>query len=199
MAETGTSAGGTKTEAREDSKKAPAKRPRRSPKVKAVVDVAESYFAAVAARDAGAMAAHWHPDGVEDITPLGVFRGPEGVRALFSELFAAMPDFAMTVERITADDRVAAVQWRAEGHFTGSPFQGLEATGRRVELRGADCLEVDDGKLTRNTAYYDGAAFARGIGMLPPENSGAEKAMVAGFNAVTKLRRAVAQRTGSGT
>lgn len=197
MAETGTGAGATKDRPDEGAK-APAKRTRRSPKVKAVVDVAESYFAAVAARDADAMADHWHPDGVEDITPLGVFRGPAGVRALFSELFAAIPDFAMTVERITADDRVAAVQWRAEGHFTGGPFQGLEATGRRVELRGADCLEVEDGKLVRNTAYYDGAAFARGIGMLPPENSGAEKAMVAGFNAVTKLRRAVAQRTGSG-
>ena len=84
------------------------------------------------------------------------------------------------------------MQWRATGTFTGAPFQGIEPTGRRIELRGTDCLEIDDdGKITRNTAAYDGAAFARGIGMLPPENSGAEKAMRGAFNAVTKLRKAV--------
>ncbi len=47
--------------------------------------------------------------------------------------------------------------------------------------------------IVRGTAYYDGAAFARAIGMLPPEDSGAERAMITGFNAVTKLRKAVAR------
>lgn len=186
-------------ETQTQAKKAPAKkpaRPRRSPKVKAVYDVAESYFAAVGARDAAAMAAHWDKDGIDDIVPLGVFRGPQGVRAVFTELFAAVPDFTMVVDRITADTEVATVQWRAFGNFTGTPFRGIEATGRRLELRGCDCLEVADDKLVRNTAYYDGAAFARSIGLLPSENSGADKAMIAGFNAVTKLRRAVGAQTG---
>ena len=48
--------------------------------------------------------------------------------------------------------------------------------------------DVDDGKITRNTAYYDGAAFARGLGLLPQTGSGGEKAMLAAFNAVTKVR-----------
>jgi steroid delta-isomerase-like uncharacterized protein len=181
------------------ARKAPAKkaaRPRRSPKVKAVYEAAETYFAAVSARDTEAMAASWHEDGIEDIVPLGVFRGPDGVRDLFTELFAAIPDFTFIVDRITADAEVATVQWRAHGNFTGEPFRGIEATGRRVDLRGCDCAEVVDGKLVRNTAYYDGAAFARSIGLLPPENSGADKAIIVGFNAVTKLRRAVGARTG---
>ena len=45
-----------------------------------------------------------------------------------------------------------------------------------------------------NTAYFDGASFARQIGMLPPDGSGADRAMKSAFNAVTKLRRAVAER-----
>lgn len=171
--------------------KKPAK-PRKSARVKAVEQVAGSYFAAVSARDPDAMAEHWHAEGVEDIVPLGVFRGPDGVRTLFREIFAAMPDFEFTVTRITADHEVAAVQWRATGTFTGAPFQGIDPTGRRVDLRGTDCIEVDDeGKITRNTAVYDGAAFARGIGLLPAENSGAEKAMRTAFNAVTRVRKAV--------
>ncbi len=129
------------------------------------------------------------PDGIDDVVPLGVFRGPDEVRRLFTEIFAAMPDGTMTVTRLFADHETAAVEYRMEGTFSGAPFQGIEPTGKRVEIRGFDCLEIDDeGKISRNTGYYDGAAFARAIGMLPPQNSGAEKAMTAAFNAVTKVR-----------
>jgi hypothetical protein len=63
-----------------------------------------------------------------------------------------------------------------------------------MELRFVEMMEVEDGLLVRNTAYYDGAAFARQIGMMPEQESGAEKAMIAAFNAVTKLRKAIARR-----
>ncbi len=187
----------TKTEAAQPAKKPAA--PRRSPKVKAVHDLVVSYFDAVSSRDPERMAEHWHPDGVVDLVPVGVYRGPDGVREFFSGLFRAIPDMEFVVDQITADAERAAVQWRAFGTFDGGPFQGIEATGRHVEVRGCDLLEITDGKLMRNTAYYDGAAFARAIGMLPAENSAADKAVVASFNAVTKLRRAVGARTGGST
>lgn len=172
--------------------KKPAK-PRQSARAKAVEDAATAYFDAIAVRDPDVMAAMWHADGVEDLVPLGIFRGPEGVREFFRELFAAIPDFAFTVERITADHAVAAVQWRAAGTFDGAPFQGIDPTGRWIELRGADLIEIDeDGLIVRNTAYYDGMAFARGVGLLPPEDSPADRALRTGFNAVTKVRKAVA-------
>jgi steroid delta-isomerase-like uncharacterized protein len=169
-------------------------RTRKPPRRRQVEDAARSYMAAVTARDPDAMAEHWHPDGVEDIVPLGVFRGPDGVRGLFRELFAAIPDSDMQVTRVTASETVAAVEWRFSGHFTGGPFQGIEPTGRLIELRGCDCLEIEDGKITRNTAFYDGMAFARGVGLMPPEDSGAERAMKQAFNAVTKVRKAIAER-----
>ena len=68
----------------------------------------------------------------------------------------------------------------------------MEATGRPVELRGVDMIEIADGKNVTNTAYYDGMAFARGAGLLPPQDSGAERAMKSAVNAATRLRRAVA-------
>ena len=157
----------------------------------AVEKVARSYFDAVARRDADGMAEHWHADGIEDIVPLGVFRGPEGVRSLFREMFTAVPDMEFTVDAITADSKAAAVRWRAEGTFTGGVFQGLEPTGGRLVLRGCDVIEVEDGKLTRNTAFYDGADFARGVGMLPARDSGGERAMKTAFNATTKARKKI--------
>lgn len=162
----------------------------------AVEKVARSYFKAAAERDPDAMAGHWHPDGVDDLVPVGVLRGPDEVRSFFRDLFTAIPDAEMVVDRVVADSHAAAVQWRMSGTFDGAAFMGIESNGRRIELRGIDLLEVEDGKLVRNTAVYDGASFARAVGMLPPRDSGGERAMIAAFNAANRVRTAVRERMG---
>jgi hypothetical protein len=101
----------------------------------------------------------------------------------------------MTVERVLADDRFCMIEWRSRATHDGRPFMGIEPTGRPLDLRGVDIMEVEDGRVVRNTVYYDGAAYARGLGMLPAQDSGAEKLMIGAFNGVTKLRRAIAERT----
>ena len=161
---------------------------KRKTKAKLTEEHALSYFKAVTARDIDAMIAHLDDEVIEDITPVGILRGTGEVREFFGALFAAFPDFEFVAEQSTANAGSCTVQWRATGTFRGAPFQGIEPTGRRIEVRGCDCIEVEDGKITRNTAYYDGAAFARGLGLLPQTGSGGEKAMLAAFNAVTKVR-----------
>jgi len=154
-------------------------------------ETVRSYFDAVIARDPAAMAEHWAEEGIEEILPVGIFRGPEEVKAYFTELFTAVPDMEFTVERVLAQDQNVLVQWRLTGTFSGGPLMGVDPTGRRIELRGLDWLEVEGEKIVRNTAFADGAALARGMGLLPPQGSGAEKAMFGAFNAFTKARGAV--------
>ena len=170
---------------------------RRITKRKAVEEHVRSYFDALARRDVDEMVEHWSPDGVEDIVPVGVLRGPAEIKAFFEGVIAAVPGAETTVSRVVAGERQAAVEWRMTGYFTGAPFQGIDPTGRRVEIRGLDMLEVEDGLIVSNTAYYDGASFARQVGMLPPVDSSAERAMKSAFNAVTKVRRAISERSGS--
>ncbi len=174
------------------SEKKPRRRGRKGATAK---DVADGYFAAVAARDLDTMGSFWHDEIVADIVPIGVFRGPGALRGFFEELFAAVPDFGFAVRRTAVDGAVACVEWRMSGTFSGGPFQGIEPTDRRIELRGVDCVEVADGKIVHNTAYYDGAAFARAIGMLPAQDSGAERTLTAAFNALTKLRRTLKEKS----
>ena len=75
------------------------------------------------------------------------------------------------------------------GTFCGGPFQGIEPTGARVELEGIDMLTIEDGKIVRNDAYYDSGAFARAVGLLPPQESATERRMAAAFNTRTRLLR----------
>jgi steroid delta-isomerase-like uncharacterized protein len=172
-------------------------RTRRPPKRKLVEQKARTYFDAVAARDPDAMASHWNPDGVADIVPIAVLRGPEGIRSFFREMFGAFPSLETTVTRVVADDKHGVVEWRMTGTFSGGSFQGIEPTGRQVDLRGMDILEIRDDQVHSNTAYFDGAEFARQVGLLPPRESGADRAILNAFNAVTKVRRVINNRSGS--
>jgi steroid delta-isomerase-like uncharacterized protein len=161
---------------------------------KAVEDRVRSYYEAMSNRDVAAMLAHWSDDGVEDVVPIGVIRGREELRNFLSELFAAMPDATTTITRLIAGEQDCAVEWRLEGTFNGAPFMGIEPTGSRVELREVSVVDLKDGEIVGITAYFDGASYARQIRMLPPDGSGVDRAMKGAFNAVTKMRRAVAER-----
>ena len=157
-------------------------------------ETARTAFEAFIAHDVEAVLANWHPEGIQDWVALGVFRGHGEMRQLFQDVFAAMPDMEMTIEQVTSDERRSVIQWRSRGTHSGT-FMGIEPTGRTLEMRGVDIMEVEDGLIVKNTVYYDGAAQARALGLMPAQGSGAERTMIGAFNGVTRLRRAIADRT----
>ena len=193
MAQTRTAAGATDKATSEAKSEAKPQR-KRITRRKAVEDRVRSYLEAMNRRDPEAMVAHWREDGVEDIVPVGILRGRDELRDYFASLFAAMPDARTTITRLVAGEQSCAVEWRLEATLSGAPFLGIEPTGKHIEIRGFDLFEVEDGELVSNTAYFDGAGIARQIGMLPADGSGADRAMKGAFNAMTKLRRALAER-----
>ena len=174
-----------------------AKRKPRAPKRKVVEARVTTYFEAIGRRDVRALGECWSEDGISEIVPVGVLRGRAEIEDFFRGLFAAVPDVETTIVRVVAAEKQAGLEWRMSGTFTGEPFLGIDPTGKAVELRGFDLLEVENDVIVGNTAYYDGAEFARQVGFLPPQDSGAERALKSAFNTVTKLRKAVAERTGS--
>jgi steroid delta-isomerase-like uncharacterized protein len=134
----------------------------------------------------------WTDDSVDHFLAAGqTVRGAQALAAFFRELFAAVPDWSVEIENTFDDgDRQATVQWHGTGTFTGAPFMGIEATGKRIDLRAVDVFRFDaDGKVDVNTVYYDGAEFARQVGMLPPRDSAMDRGMLAAFNAGTRLKR----------
>jgi steroid delta-isomerase-like uncharacterized protein len=147
-------------------------------------------------RDIDAVRPMWNEDSVDHFLALGIdARGPDQLVAFFREALAAFPDLEMTIEHVVEDDRHAVVQWSLKGTFDGGPFQGVEPTGKPIALRGCDVFSfTDDGKLDSNTIYYDGAEFARQIGMLPRRGSAADRALLEAFNAKARLQRRLRDR-----
>lgn len=151
--------------------------------------VAKTYFAALAARDVEGMVACWHPGGREFIRGQIDTTAPDGLRAFFTALFAAIPDIEFAVLSTTTNKDRAVVRWIATGTFTGGDFGGIVATGSAIELEGMDELTVRDGLIAENNAYSDSMAFARQIGMLPREGSKADQRVLGAFNAKTRVAR----------
>jgi steroid delta-isomerase-like uncharacterized protein len=190
MAETTTTGEAVETEAEAKPKQ------KRLSRRKAVEQHVRSYLEAIGRRDVEALGAHWSEDGVEDLVPVGILRGREEVRDFFRSVFAAMPNAETTCLRVVAAETSAAVEWRMTGTFDGEPFQGVDPTGKPIDVRGLDLIEIEDGLIVTNTAYYDNMAYARQVGLLPPMESGAERAMKSAFNTITKARRMISDRTG---
>jgi steroid delta-isomerase-like uncharacterized protein len=159
-------------------------------------DTARSIFDALTKRDLDQAMSYDADDAVDDFVAIGEFRGKRAIRDFFEQLLTAFPDFEVTVHRIVGDDQAAVVQWTATGTFTGGPFQGIQPTGKHVEVRGVDFMEFADGRLRHNTIYYDGASFARQVGLLPRAGSGPDRAILAAFNAVTQVRQRREERAG---
>lgn len=150
--------------------------------------VVRSTFAALDARDLVRFRELLHPEAEDRFLAVGTFTGRDAIVAFFEEMFAAVPDARLEVRRVVAEGNVAAVEWTMRGTFGGGPFQGIRPTGKRVEIDGVDVIELRDGLQYRNSIYYDGATFARQIGMLPPLGSRADRFMLALFNARVRMR-----------
>jgi steroid delta-isomerase-like uncharacterized protein len=157
-------------------------------------DIARETFRALFEdRDLSDPGRFWTDASVDHFMAAGKsVRGAEGLAQWFRDLFAAVPDWKVEIENVFDDgDRQVVVQWHGTGTFNGdAPFLGIEPNGRRVDLRAVDVFLLDaDGKVDTNTVYYDGAEFARQLGMLPPRDSAADKGMLAAFNGLTKLKK----------
>jgi len=151
-------------------------------------EVARTIFEALSKRDLDTAMKFNTDDAVDDFVAIGEFRGRLAIRRFFDELLAAFPTrYRGGPYRRRRLRRRGAVA--CSRTFSGGKFQGIEPTGKHVQIRGVDVMEFAEGRYVHNTIYYDGASFARQIGMLPRAGSATEKATLFGFNASTRLRQ----------
>ena len=99
-----------------------------------------------------------------DVVPFGVVcDGAPAVHELLSGLMAGFPDFAAHIETYHHADNAVIV----EGHFTGThdgPWAGLEATGRKVDLRLCAVFDFDEDRMLCERVYFDVATLRQQVG-----------------------------------
>jgi len=101
----------------------------------------------------------------------GVFEGLDEIRDRLARDLAAFPDAKYVVESFVEDDDTFADEWTFTGTNTG-PFRLLDgteipATGKPVEIKGMELVEVRDGKIVVDNLYYDFMAAIFQLGLVP--------------------------------
>ena len=150
--------------------------------------VARRYFAAIDARDLDTAVSLWADGGRENVRGQIDALAPDAVREFIGSLIDAVPDLSMEVVSTTTEKERCGVQWHLTGTFAGpAQFGGIAPTGDRLDLEGFDLLSIRDGLIVSNDAFTDSMTFARQLGMMPAQESAAERRMTGAFNARTRL------------
>ena len=103
----------------------------------------------------------------EDVTFGVVARGKEELRSFVKGAFAAVPDFKYGLTSRFAGSQWAVIEWVMSGTHKGD-LPGMPATGKRFSsVRGSSILELEAGKIRRESDYWDAATFMKQVGLLP--------------------------------
>jgi len=117
-------------------------------------------------------------DGVMDLygedavqlMPDGTFVGRIAIRERLSRELAAFPDVQWVLLSYVEQGDAFADEWAFAGTHTGPlPLPDgseLPATGKRIEVRGMEFVQMRDGKIIVDNLYYDNLAVSAQLGLL---------------------------------
>ena len=148
-----------------------------------------SAFDAINAHDLPALKQCWTAETVERF-PMRTVVGADAIAEVFAGTFAAMPDLRIEIAQLVEDGENVFVRWHMSGTHTGEPWEGVAASGKRIELDGVDHFVVRDGRIVSNFVIFDQLQFARAVGLMPEDGTAADRA----FKSAFALRQKVSRR-----
>jgi predicted ester cyclase len=107
-----------------------------------------------------------HPDVLDHSRPPGVSEGAAGVREQFDDFRAAFDGFRATIHDQIAESDMVVTRKVFHGTHTG-PFQGIEPTGRDVEIGVIDIVRVRDGRIVEHWNCVDRLGLLIQLGVMP--------------------------------
>ena len=81
----------------------------------------------------------------------------------WSEVRSSFPDMVFTVDLLIESDDLIVSNWTVRGTHTGTPFNGIAASGKPVEINGTAILRMRDGKIVE---HWGGPHCQAGLGLI---------------------------------
>jgi steroid delta-isomerase-like uncharacterized protein len=129
--------------------------------------VLEQWAAAWSSSDVEKLLALFTDDVVYEDLPLGaVNHGRSAVRDFATAVFAAFEDLKFELKScvVASDGKSGAMEWTCRGRQT-KDLPGLPATNKPFEVRAATVVEFADGKIGRDSDYWDLATYMKQVGL----------------------------------
>lgn len=125
------------------------------------------YSKAMEAGDEGAVFAFFAPDFASHVTARV---NPDAVGTdiryhelrWWTEVRSAFPDMEFSVNLLIEQGDLVVSNWTVRGTHTGTPFNGVPASGAPVEINGTAILRIVDGKIVE---HWGGPHCQDGVGL----------------------------------
>jgi steroid delta-isomerase-like uncharacterized protein len=105
------------------------------------------------------------------LMPDGIFEGRDKIRERLARELAAFPDVQFGFGNYVEQGDAFADEWTFVGTHTGAitmpDGSEVPATGRRVEMKGMEYVQLRDGKIIVDNLYYDNLSIAMQLGLVP--------------------------------
>jgi steroid delta-isomerase-like uncharacterized protein len=105
------------------------------------------------------------------IMPDGTYEGWNAVRDRLAQELDGFTELNHTVRSFVEQGDTFADEWTFVGTHTGPSRMPdgseLPPTGKRVEIRGMEVVQMRDGKIVLNALYYDKLASMAQLGLIP--------------------------------
>jgi len=134
-------------------------------------ELLDYYVERYVAGDLDAVVGLYAEDAVQAM-PDGFYQGRTAIRErLARELGGAFSDLTWTVDSFVEQADAFCDEWTMAGTHTG-PLElpdgtQLPATGRRVQIKGMEFVQMRDGKIVVDNLYYDNLAVLGQLGLVP--------------------------------
>ncbi len=102
----------------------------------------------------------------EDVTMGVVNHGKQELKAFGEGFFTVFSDVKFNLQSSFVTSNWAGCEWIMVGTQSGE-MPGLPNTGKSVNVRGASILQLQDGKITRCSDYWDMATLLKQLGLMP--------------------------------
>lgn len=105
------------------------------------------------------------PNFTDRTLPAGRPQGPDGPAFASRHFRAAVPDLALTVQKVIVAGDYATVHMTFTGHFTGT-FERTQGGGQPIAFIATDLIKVENGRITDNWHIEDNLALLQQMGVV---------------------------------
>ena len=103
---------------------------------------------------------------MEDL-PSKICHGKQEIEAYYRYLFVGYPDLNFEPKRSFGNGDHIASEWIMSGTHTGDTAK-FKATGKKFSIQGVTILEINNGKIVRETDFWNMHSLLQQLGIVPP-------------------------------
>ena len=112
------------------------------------------------------LAAELYDTNAEYHGPAGTIHGLQQITGYLASLHRGFPDFKLDIKQTLVESDHIAIRWTCTGTHKGE-FQGIPATGKRVEIDGMTTGEIKNGKIAQEYVFFDQLSMLQQMGLAP--------------------------------